>query len=160
MSELGKASGETTRTWKNSIVNAAGLLIAVPMISLSILASNPSIPKLATLEVSIPIVLSAISFAGAIFYAVGSQGNEAAAMSAASAMESFGKMAPDLRKQWNNEKWEKAQKDFNALIDSTLEGLEGSAEKIRWATRLFYAGIVLLIGSLLMLAIGLATMGP
>lgn len=118
---------DSMRDWITSLVNSSGLLIAIPLLILSFLASLSQFRGAVIALVAVPIIASSIMFAVDIYFASKSQ--QGLAFSAVSILEN----------------WE-SPKMADARVRATVKD-------IRRAEQFFQLGLAVLIASFVVLAV-------
>lgn len=140
--KLFREASEYSHEWQTSIVNASGFLITVPL--LAVLISFPSLPRNLTLITSSLVILSAILFAGAIFFSLRAMRGSSTAYS--SLAEVGFKIA--LADSVPNDASQQAKKLEDMSKDAMRKWFEAMNRMkllINRTNQLFEAGIVVLI---------------
>ena len=126
---------DVLREWHTQIITSSSLLITIPLLELTFLAANSNVPKSTFVAIAIPIIGSAIAFAICILVMIEAYERE-------------------------------SRKGMHAMITEGTKGAPGpgefkAAESSRnlkkWGRRAFLLGITLLIFSLIIVVIEMAT---
>jgi len=124
---------EETSEWAKSVISASSLLITIPLLELTFLATDSSVPRSVIEIVAIPVLFSSIAFASAILLMIESLERE-------STFNNLKRMSEGMK---------------GTIPAGAFQALQKSTQLQRWGRWAFALGMIALVVSMLILAFDL-----
>jgi len=151
-SEPIKEARQSVSDYRNSLLTASGLLITIPFLAESILVSFGRFSHLQVIEITIPMLASAISFSLAIYLVVSSHRKATSASVAEMALFIAQNPPREVPKSIEKKDLEAIRKEAPELINMPFGFRKLSARQFTVAERYFELGVGALVISLVVLA--------